>query len=121
MFKEIAFTVYAVTDIPKARAFYEGVLGLVPNDDFPATPDSMWIEYNIGPGSLSIGCSPDWKPSSDGAVAALEAIDFDAVMKKLKDAQVPFKLEPQDFPTCRMAVVYDPDKNCVCIHQRKGR
>lgn len=119
MFKNIAFTIYAVTDIKKSRAFYEGVLGLVPNDDFPAKPDSMWIEYNIGPSTLSIGCSPDWKPSSDGAVVALEAIDFDAVMKKLKDAKVPFKLEPQDYPTCKMAVIYDPDKNPILIHHRK--
>jgi catechol 2,3-dioxygenase-like lactoylglutathione lyase family enzyme len=119
LFKELAFTVYAVTDIKKSRAFYEGILGLVPNDDFPAKEGSMWIEYNIGPGSLSIGCSPDWKPSSDGAVAALEAIDFDTVMQKLKAAKVPFKLEPQDFPTCKMAVVFDPDRNCLLIHQRK--
>jgi catechol 2,3-dioxygenase-like lactoylglutathione lyase family enzyme len=121
LFKEIAFSIYAVTDIKKSRAFYEGVLGLVPNDDYPAKEDSMWIEYNIGPGTLSIGCSPDWKPSSDGAVVALEAIDFDAVMKKLKDAKVAFKVEPQDFPSCKMAVVFDPDKNCVLIHQRKGK
>ncbi len=119
LFKEIAFTIYAVTDIKKSRAFYEGVLGLVPNDDFPAKPDSVWIEYNIGPGTLSIGCSPDWKPSSDGAVAALEAIDFDKVMKILKDAKVEFKVEPMDFPGCKMAVVYDPDRNCVSIHHRK--
>ena len=119
MFKDIAFVVYAVTDIKKARAFYEGVLGLVPNTDFPAQEHSMWIEYNIGSSTLSIGCSPDWKPSSDGAVAGLEAVDFDVVIKKLKAASVPFKLEPQDFPTCKMAVVFDPDKNCVLIHHKK--
>lgn len=93
----------------------------MPNDDYPAKEDSMWIEYNIGSGTLSIGCSPDWKPSSDGAVVALEAVDFDAVVKKLKDAKVSFKIEPQDFPSCKMAVVYDPDRNCVAIHQRKGK
>ena len=120
MFKEIAFTIYAVTDIKRSRAFYEGVLGLVPNGEFDKDPASVWIEYNIGPGTLSIGCAPDqWKPSSDGAVAALEAIDFDAVIKKLKDAGVKFKVEPQDFPTCKMAAIFDPDNNVISIHQRK--
>ena len=30
-YKEIAFIAYPVTDIPRARKFYEGVLGLKPN------------------------------------------------------------------------------------------
>ncbi|MEK7641410.1 MAG: VOC family protein [Patescibacteria group bacterium] len=120
MFKDIAFTIYAVTDIKKARAFYEGILGLKPNEEFPGDkPDSMWIEYNIGSGSLAIGCSPDWKPSQDGAVIALETIDFDATIAKLKTAGVVFKLEPQDYPTCKMAVIKDPDQNNILIHHKK--
>ncbi len=120
LFKDIAFSIYAVTDIKTSRAFYEGVLGLVPNDEYPAKEGSLWIEYAVGSGTLAIGCSPDWKPSSDGAVVALEAIDFDAVIQKLKAAKISFKLEPQDFPGCKMAVVFDPDKNCLLIHQKKG-
>lgn len=121
MFKDIAFTIYAVTDIKKSRAFYEGILGLVPGPDFPATAESMWIEYNIGSGTLAIGCSPDWKPSQDGAVCALETIDFDATIKKLQAAGVTFKLEKQDYPTCMMAVIKDPDQNNILIHQRKAK
>jgi catechol 2,3-dioxygenase-like lactoylglutathione lyase family enzyme len=30
-YKEIAFVAYPVTDIARARKFYEGVLGLKPN------------------------------------------------------------------------------------------
>lgn len=121
MIKDIAFTIYAVTDIPKARAFYEGQLGLVPNSDFPATETSMWIEYNIGPGTLSIGCSPDWKPSQDGASVALEVDNFVEFAEQLKAKGVPFFLEPQDYPTCHMAVITDPDKNKIMIHQRKEK
>ncbi len=121
MFNEIAFTVYAVTDMKKSRAFYEGALGLTPSTEFPATEESAWIEYSIGSGTLSIGCSPDWKPSEDGAVVALEANDFEAVVKVLKEHNVSFKLEPQDFPTCHMAVINDPDNNRVLIHKRKAR
>lgn len=122
MFKEIAFTIYAVTDMPRARKFYEGVLGLTPNGEFDTKPDSAWVEYNIGPGTLAIGCAPDqWKPSSDGACAALEATDFDVVIAKLKAAKVEFRLEPQSYPTCKMAVIYDPDRNIILIHQRNPK
>lgn len=121
MFKDIAFTIYAVTDIKRSRAFYEGVLGLVPNTEFDGSNNSPWVEYNIGSGTLAIGCSPDWKPSSDGAVVALEAIDFDATALKLKSANVEFKLEPQNYPGCSMFVIKDPDQNNILIHHKKAK
>ena len=119
MFKEISFTVYAVSDMPKARAFYEGVLGLTPSSEFDGSNNANWVEYNIGSTTLSVGCSPDWKPSVDGAVAALEAIDFDACIAKLKASGANFFMEPLGFPGCSMAVVTDPDKNRILIHRKK--
>ena len=119
--KEIAFSVYAVSDIKKSRKFYEGVLGLVPNSDFPATDESYWIEYNIGPSTLGIGQSEAWKPSEDGASVALEVEDFEEAIRELKEGGVKFFVEPSDFPTCNMAVVQDPDGNKICIHKRKGK
>jgi predicted enzyme related to lactoylglutathione lyase len=119
MFTDIACTVYAVTDIKKSRAFYEGILGLKPSDEFPATDGTFWIEYSIGSGALAIGCAPDWKPSQDGAVVMLETPDFEATVKKLKAAGVQFKLEPQEFPPCWMAVSKDPDMNNITIHHKK--
>lgn len=117
--KEIAFSIYAVTDIKKSRAFYEGALELVPSPEFPVKDDSAWIEYGIGSGTLAIGCSPEWKPSTDGACVALEVDDFDKAIEKLKAADVPFFMEPQSFPTCNMAVINDPDKNKIVIHKKK--
>jgi predicted enzyme related to lactoylglutathione lyase len=119
--KEVGFYVYPVTDVDRARTFYEGILGLTPSSDFPATSESKWIEYNIGPATIAIGSSPDWKPSEDGNSVALEVEDFDAAIAELKEKGVAFKLEPMDFPSCRMAVAYDPDKNIIIIHQRKGK
>jgi predicted enzyme related to lactoylglutathione lyase len=120
MIKDIAFTIYPVTNIEKSRAFYEGLLGLVPNDEFPATEGTSWIEYNVGPCAFAIGYAPDqWKPSPDGASIAFEVTDFEAVTKKLKDAGCTFKIEPMEFPTCHMAVVHDPDGSCVAIHKKK--
>ncbi len=118
---EIAFTCYPVTDIPKARAFYEGVLGLKP--DFLGRPEAEtpWVEYQIGPHTLTIGCGGDWKPSRDGGGVALEVSDFDAAVEKLRAANVPFRSEPYDGPICRMVPVFDPDGNTVVIHQRKKK
>ncbi len=118
---EIAFTCYAVSDIKKARAFYEGVLGLTPGSDFPATEESQFIEYEIGSGTLAIGCSPDWKPSEDGASAALEVDDFDATVAELKKKKVPFFSGPHDFPSCSMVVLKDPDGNKITLHKRKKK
>lgn len=116
MIKDIAFSIYAVTDMAKSRAFYEGVLGLTLSSEFSS---GNWVEYNIGAGTLAIGCSPDWKPSVDGAVVALEVDNFTEFVAGLKEKGVVFKLEPQDYPTCQMAVIKDPDMNNILVHQRK--
>lgn len=43
---EIAFSTYPVTDVPRARAFYEGVLGLKPTMDHDMGEKGHWIEYD---------------------------------------------------------------------------
>jgi catechol 2,3-dioxygenase-like lactoylglutathione lyase family enzyme len=116
--KEIAFTCYPVTDIPRARAFYEGVLGLKPGFLGKPEAEANWVEYEIGPHTLTIGCGGDWKPSRDGGGAALEVEDFDAAVEQLRAAKVPFRNEPWTGPICKMAAVFDPDGNTVVIHQR---
>ncbi len=119
MIKKIAFTIYAITDMKASRAFYEGALGLVPSAEFAGSEN--WVEYNLGEGTFAIGCSPDWKPSQDGAVVAFEVDNFDEFIKTLKEKKIVFKLEPQDYPTCKMAVVKDPDLNNVLIHKIKPK
>jgi predicted enzyme related to lactoylglutathione lyase len=120
--KEIAFFAYAVTDMKKSRAFYEGVLGLKSNSEYgePNSPD--YVEYDIGPTTLSIGRAPGmWEPSSDGASAALEVEDFDQAVAEIQKAGVPIKMGPHDFPNCRMVVITDPDGNKITLHSRKKK
>jgi hypothetical protein len=61
---EIAFTGYPVTDIQRARAFYEDVLKLESTRTF-GSGDRHWIEYDLGPSTFAIKnmSSEDWKPS----------------------------------------------------------
>lgn len=118
----IAFTGYPVTDMPRARAFYEQVLGLKSTVVFEHD-GKHWIEYDIGPGTLAISnmSAEMWKPSSDGPAVALEVADFDAAIAALKAAKVKFLLEAMDGGVCRMAVVTDPDGNSLCIHYRHAK
>lgn len=118
---EIAFVGYPVTDLKRARAFYEGVLGLEISHSFGDVETEAWIEYDIAAGTLAIANgAPDWKPSPQGAAAALEVEDFDAAIADLKAAGVQFIQEPFETPVCRMAIVSDPDGNSITVHKRKG-
>ncbi len=116
---EIAFSTYPVTDIPRARAFYEGVLGLKVTMNSEMGENGHWIEYDIGAGTLGIGRAPGWKPSADGCCVALEVEHFDDTIAKLKTAAVPFKMEPFETPVCHMAMIHDPDGSVIIIHKRK--
>jgi predicted enzyme related to lactoylglutathione lyase len=117
---ETAFSGYPVTDLPRARRFYEGTLGLEVSHIFGGE-DTAWIEYDIGPGTLAIGNGiPEWLPSPHGGVVALEVDDFDGAMDRIKQDCVPVVNGPVETPVCQMAVVSDPDGNSVIIHRRKS-
>jgi predicted enzyme related to lactoylglutathione lyase len=113
----IAFVGIPVTNIDRAREFYEGVLGLKVSEEMGK---GRWVEYDIGGGTLALSNFPDqWKPSPEGTSVALEMDNFEESIKRLKDQQVPFDAEPFESPCCRMAVVMDPDGNKIIIHKLK--
>jgi predicted enzyme related to lactoylglutathione lyase len=115
--KKVAFTGIPVTDIKRARRFYEGVLGLKVSGEFG---EGVWIEYELGPDTIAIGSVGDqWKPSENGTSVAIEVEDFDAAIKSLKEKNAPFAAEGIESPVCRMAVVQDPDGNKIIIHKLK--
>lgn len=116
---EIAFSSYPVLDIGRARAFYEGVLGLKVTMDQNMGESGHWIEYDIGAGTLGIGRYPGWKPSGDGCTVGLEVENFDEAIEAIKAANAPIKMGPLETPVCHMAMVSDPDGNTVIIHKRK--
>jgi predicted enzyme related to lactoylglutathione lyase len=118
MLSEIAFTGTPVTDIKRARDFYEGVLGLKPTLE---SAGGMWVEYDLGGATFAIGCYGDvWKPSPDGTCVAFEADDFDAEIARLKSKGVKFAMEPMPAPNCKFAIICDPDGNRILIHKRNA-
>jgi len=115
--KNIAFVGIPVTDMKRAREFYEGVLGLKIADEMMS---GKWIEYAVGDATLAIAnVGEQWMPSDQGTGAALEVEDFDDAIKRLKDRHVRFAAEPFETPCCHMAVVQDPDGNKLIIHKLK--
>jgi predicted enzyme related to lactoylglutathione lyase len=113
---EASFFAYPVTDMARARAFYEGVLGLKVSQEPGVVP---WMEFDLGNTTLGLGNYDGWKPSADGAMIALEVDDFDQSVAELKAQNIPFSFEGMETPICHFAIVRDPDGNAVMIHQRK--
>jgi predicted enzyme related to lactoylglutathione lyase len=119
MITEIAFTGTPVTDIKRAREFYEGVLGLKPAME---SAGGMWVEYEVGGGTLGLGCYGDvWKPSPDGTCIAFEVDDLDAEIARLKSLGVKFSMDTTPTPICNFAIILDPDGNQIMIHKRKAK
>jgi predicted enzyme related to lactoylglutathione lyase len=115
--RESSFFGYPVTDLARARAFYEGVLGLKVSQEPGPVP---WMEFDLGNATLGLGAYGErWKSSPDGALVALEVEDFDAAIAELKAKNVPFSFDGMETPVCHFAIVRDPDGNAVMIHQRK--
>ena len=113
----IAFVGIPVTDIERARDFYERLLGLKIAEEMM---DGKWIEYTVGDHTLAIANVGDqWKPSDQGTSAALEVENFDQTIKTLRNKSVRFVAEPFETPCCHMAVVQDPDGNKLIIHKLK--
>lgn len=118
---EIAFSCYPVTDMARARAFYEGVLGLKATMAHGEPGGLQWTEYDIATGTLSLGAGvPDWSPTPNGCSVGLEVEDFDTAIAKLKAAGVKFQMEPFATPVCRMAYILDTEGNALCIHKRNA-
>lgn len=117
MFKKIAFTMYPVLDLNRARNFYEKTLGLTMSK---VSAGGSWIEYDLPSGgcfaitTLAEGVKPS---SNSGGCVAFEVEDLDALVSKLKSDGVKFKLDIFPSPVCRMAVILDSEGNAITLHQ----
>ncbi len=116
MINSIAFTAYPVKEIPRARAFYENVLGLKLDANFR----DEWIEYDVGGATFAITTMEMGRtPGAPGAVTAFEVDNLEAEIARLKSHAVTFILEPVETPVCHLAVIADPDGNHLVVHKRK--
>lgn len=117
--KHIAFTMYSVKDMERARRFYEEILGL---QTTCVAARGKWVEYHLNNGCFAITTmAEDVNPSANsGGSIAFEVDDVDVMIRKLRAKNIAVKIEPFSTPVCRMAVVLDPEGNALSIHAKKS-
>ena len=122
MLKKIAFSMYPIVDVPRARDFYENKLGLKIGMN-GNQGDKWWIEYDLpGGGCLALTNFTDETPSaSSGGTIAFEVEDLDKLMADLKAGGVAFKSDVIHGPHCRMAVCIDSEGNSLLLHQLNAK
>lgn len=122
MLKKVAFTMYPIRDVARARAFYETTLGLTAGS-VGNQGDQYWIEYDLpGGGCLALtNFIPDAPSDSAGGTIAFEVDDLDALIAHLKSHDVVFKSDIIQSPVCRMTVCVDSEGNSILLHQLKPK
>ena len=120
MLKKVAFTMYPVKDTARARAFYEGVLGLAVGSH---SDNGVWTEYDLpGGGCLALFKTDTIEPSAGaGGSIAFEVDDLDKLIAELAAKGVEFKARLIHSPVCRMSVVVDPEGNSILLHELKRK
>src|SRR5438270_13969776 len=109
---DIAFVGIPVTEMKRARAFYEGVLGLQPDAEMTG---QHWTEYSIGEGTLALACvGEQWRPANQGTSAAPEVKNLEDAVTCLEERKTSY--DKVDSPACRMAINEDSDGNELTIH-----
>lgn len=117
MIKKVAFTMYPVENMARARQFYEKILHLTPGS---ISAGGAWVEYDLPEGgclaltTLATGVQPS---SQAGGSIAFEVENLDSLVTQLKSARVAFKLDTFSTPVCKMAVILDSEGNAVTLHQ----
>jgi len=115
--KEIAFVCCAVSDLSRARGFYEGVLGLKPNA--PVSPDPYYIEYDVGAEHSQSNATRIGPFLPTACQSHLKSTILRAALRHLGDHGIAFFLGPTETKVCHWAAFRDPDGNRLVIHKRK--
>ena len=115
-------TMLPVKDIDRARAFYEGCLGLAPGG---FKPDGKFV-YSVGGSTLALFPKPEGTKADHTAIS-FQVPDIAASIAALKGKGVVF--ENYDFPglktvdhVCvlgaeKAAWFKDPEGNYLCLHE----
>lgn len=115
LFTGLPFFVYPVSDMARARAFYEGVLGL----KVTANWEDKFVEFDVGTGTLALSTVMDGcMPGARGGAAALETADFEQAVQHLEAHGANFVFPPTDTGVCRFARFLDPDGNHLGLHRK---
>jgi len=112
----MAFTMYPVTDMPRAVAFYKDVLGL--SDEGCITLD-YWQEFDLDGATFGIGNFEQVGKAGTAQSLSLEIDDLPAYRAMLSSRGVD-STEPHELQYCWLSTVKDPDGNSIVLHQSKS-
>lgn len=121
MIKKVAFTMYPVENLERARDFYENKLNLKPGH---ISGSGKWVEYDLpGGGCFAITTMAEGvKPSANsGGSIAFEVGDIAELVSDLKKKDVRIKVDIFQTPVCQMAIILDSEGNALALHQLKSR
>lgn len=119
MITGLDFVSLPVADMARARAFYEGTLGLSP----ASQAGDGWVEYDVGDGPALALMDPaqygqPMAPVTGGAVG-LAFKDFTGITAAMK-AQDKLAMDPFETDGCHGGPAFDSEGNHLVLHQRKG-
>lgn len=118
MFKKVAFTMYPVTDMPRAEQFYRETLGLGASS---GSVEHGWAEFDLpGGGCLALTTHSGSQPgAAGGGTIAFEVDDLDRLVEELQSKGVKMLSTNIESPVCHMAVCLDSEGNKVLLHELK--
>ncbi|WP_313690870.1 VOC family protein [Halorarum halobium] len=116
--KAADFVFHTVSDIEQSVSFYRDTLGLALES---LDEESGWAEFALPPTTLALGeVNPavPLSPGAGGVGVSMAVDDVESAVERLRDEGMAVLMEPQEFPTCAMAMVADPDDNPIMLHRR---
>ncbi|MDF9826765.1 putative enzyme related to lactoylglutathione lyase [Ereboglobus sp. PH5-5] len=117
---KIAFVVLPVSDIARARKFYEDALHLLPARIFEKDGRGS-IDYDLDSGRVTIKCEGQLPVANMPRVTvAFEVDNFNDVIASLRAHDTTFVTMPAEISGTYQATVNDPDGNNIVIYKLKG-
>lgn len=116
MVKKIAYTLYPVVDMSRARKFYQEELGLVASAEYA---DGQWVEYESGGCFVLTSLAPVTPSRNSGGNIAFEVDDVATLTTQLQKNGVEIQMDVTETPSHLMSVVVDPEGNGVTLCQLK--
>jgi len=117
MIKRLNNITFPVSDLKEITAFYEKVLGLKKQSEWPT-----YVIFDCGGVDLALEPGGEKAEKKGSPYVFLIVDDVDAEYQELKNKGVKFKYEPKDQTWGgRVATLTDPDGNLLCIWQRKEK
>jgi predicted enzyme related to lactoylglutathione lyase len=112
--------VISTPDLPRLRAFYEGLVGASEAERFPADGDVFFLGLTAGDSALGLVSEAETDPGTGGQRMMLNIVvdDVDTLLDRVTALGGTVLSPPNDMPWGqRVGHVQDPDGNAVNLMQ----